>query len=1087
MRCLFVVLLLASVLALGAGTYYSRGNLPIDETSSWRSNRDGSGSSPSGFLLTAHDFIVQDGDSMDAEGTWTLHYNSTVLIETGGKITSGSYNHDIFLSLQAGATYEVTHFTYGSLEIGTLDPASTFIFNKNAGLSIYDDITFGNVTVRAGSVGVAGTNGLTLNGNLKVETGAIFSGGTNSSLTNSIGSIEIDGGTFYGSSGSAGINYNIAGDVVINSGTFYSTYLTGTEDLPANLYYIGGSFENNGTYYARNRAAGGYPSYYFSGCYEALKFANSGTESQCNHYIRLESNAHYTLAGDLYMYDYRTFSVQGYLDAGTCSVRSSSTNDASISISGHVKTAHPGGLFGYGYGTFCILHASSLAMGPESTIEYWTNGSQTFSPHGQYKNVALLGGGVVTLTGEATISTSLLVDSSLAIHGTLNVNGSLNGICGISGSGTLVIGGNGEALYLLTTDINNLTVNRSAGCNLAGNLTVSNLTITLGNLCVGANTLTLNQNLNCYSGTLVTDPASTLVINDNNSGIYLPALSVGTFLLNRASYQTNLNGNLTVYTALVLQSGSLNISTHTLTLYGSFSRVNGSIYAHNGTVAIGPGDTDINWYSSNINSMNLNRPGKRLNLTTYLHINNLNVVAGVFDFSEQNLGINTLALSSSDQFIGNSNSELSVDASGMVVLPPLDIYRLDVSGYGCQVSDYTSVQDLYLYGTLDLGEGASLTVEQTLSGGYGGQLNGANGSNLYYNGSNAQPTTVPRILAGNVFFNRDGTTNIYGLWQIRNSLHLIQGTLNIPADTYLNFFANAAIYRSNGYLDNSGFVVCDGTIDIIYETGLTTGDEIPADTAVLNDLSIPADQVITADRDIHLNGSLNLGQGSTLELEDHTLYLSDSAAVICGADAWIFGRAEQNIGATGFHVPALGLVIEPGPEVSGFAVTHAAASQTLPCGSSINRSWQLEGTFSGSQDLTLIWASSADNALDFSTAEALVLVQPEALWTPVCPTADVSLLDPRQLSVTTEHFSDWTVSTADLLTISVQGLSINQNHDTGQTELTWTHIFGVDHFKVYRSSCPEGPFDTLAGTSETTSFAEAQYGDRVFYRVRAEY
>ena len=48
--------------------------------------------------------------------------------------------------------------------------------------------------------------------------------------------------------------------MVINSGTFYSTYLTGTEDLPANLYYIGGSFENNGTYYARNRAAGGYPS-----------------------------------------------------------------------------------------------------------------------------------------------------------------------------------------------------------------------------------------------------------------------------------------------------------------------------------------------------------------------------------------------------------------------------------------------------------------------------------------------------------------------------------------------------------------------------------------------------------------------------------------------------------------------------------------------------------------------------------------------------------------------------------------------------------------------------------------------------------
>ncbi len=1087
MRCLFVVLLMATVLALGAGTYYSRGNFPIDETSSWRSNRDGSGSSPSGFLLTTHKFIVQDGDSMDAEGTWTLNPNSTVLIETGGQITSGPYNHNMHLSMQAGATYELTHYIYYNLEIGTLDPASTFIFNKNASLPIYDNISFGNVVIRAGSVDVVGTNGLTVNGNLRVETGATFSGGADSSLTNTIGSIEIDGGTFYGSSGSAAITSNIAGDVVINSGTFYATYRSGTEDLPSNLYYIGGSFENNGTYYARNRSAGGYPSYYFSGYYEALKFANSGSDSQSNHYIRLESNSHYTLTGDVYMYDYRTFSVQGYLDAGTCSVRSSSSADASISIAGYVKTAHPGGLFGYGYGTFSILNASSLSLGANSTIEYWTNSSQTFSPHMQYKNVALLGGGTVTLSGEAAIATSLLVDSSLTIPGTLNLNGSLNGICGISGSGSLVIGGTGDALNLLTTDISNLTVNRDAGCNLAGNLTVGNLLIAEGNLYVGANTLTLNQNLNYASGTIVTDPASTLVINDSNSSVYLNALSLGTLRLNRSSHQTHLLGNLTIYTTLELQSGTLDLSAHTLTLYGSLSRIAGTILASTGTVVIGAGNSDIDWHSSSVGTMILNRPGQTIHLTTSLLINNLNLMAGVFDFSDQSLGLNTLLLSGSGQLIGNGNSALTVDAAGQVVLPPLDIYSLDISGYGCQVSNPTTVQDLYLYGTLAVGEGVSVTINHMLYGGYSGYLNGANDSNLYYNGSNAQPVTVPRIEAGNIHFNHGGTTNIYGLWQVRNSLRLIQGTLNIPADAYLNFMGNATVYRSGGFLTNSGSIVYDGALNIVYESGLTTGDEIPANGSVLDHLSLPGGQVILADRDVHLNGALTLESGSLLELSDHVLYLSGSATISSGVDAWIFGRAEQNIGTNGFNAPALGLVIEPGPEILDFKVTHTASGQALPCGSSINRSWLLEGTISGSRCLTLIWAPSADNSLDFNSAEALILVKQGTLWTPAVPAADVSLLDPRQVSVTTQHFSEWTVSTADLMDLPIQNLAINHNQVTCQTELSWTHLFGADHFNIYRSNAPEGPFDTVTGTSETTFYTEPPSGDRAFYKVRAEY
>ncbi len=1090
MRQILCILVILVYSGLSAGTYYSRSSgRDITSTDSWRSNRDGSGSSPSGFLLTAHNYIVQNGHYLNASGTWQLNSNSTVLIETGGKITTGSYDHSIkHLSMQSGGTYEMTHYTYFALDADTLDAASDFVINRDAGgIPIINKYSYGNLIIRQGSAGVGDSLGLKVYGTLSVETAGTFAGGGNYDVTNHINAVEVAGGTFYGSSGTGNVTYNIAGDVSISSGTFYGTYRSGTEDLPNTIYNLGGSFTNSGTYYARNRNAGGCPTYNFSGYYEELDFANSGGETQSCHKIEIMAGSRYTLSGDVYMHDYRPFTIRGILDAGTCSVRSSTSTDMSVAIYGHVKTAHPNGLYAYGSATFCILNPSSLSLASGSTIEYYAVSSQTFSPHLQYRNVVVTGEGNKTIAGSTAVSiaTSLILNGPLVNNGTLVLNGSLGGYCPISGCGSLTIGENAAALNLLPCTQQSVTVNRTPGCNMAGDLITDDLTVSLGTLHIGPNTLTINDELNIYisTGALSGNSASTLVINYGSSEIYLPSLNLGYLTVNRTSYNTIMNGNINVYNILHLQSGILETQSWTLTLYGTVSRVNGSIHALNGTVTIAPGTGDITMPASNIGHLVMNRAGYNCNPSDGQSIGLLEITGGIFAIGTNSMYLYDLSISDGGQFTGGSSSILYVAPTHYMVLPPLELDMLYVSSYYCHLSDPTVVRELYLDGYLYVPDGVSLTINQNLYGNYGGHLQGDLDSHIYYNGINTFEIGVPRVTAGHFHFNHGGTSRIVTLWMINSSLHLDQGVLAVDSTAFLVFGDNATIYRSAGSI--AGVTTFGDIINVVYEADLTTGPEIPGAAAVLQDLLITGGHTVTANRDISLAGNLTLDDSALVELGDCALSLAPGAVITSGLNAWIFGRAEQEIGSGGFNAPALGVVIAPGAEVTGFAVTHKAENQILPYGTSIDRTWSLEGSFTGSREITFLWNSTADNGLDFISEDALVLAKEGLFWKPAGDPADVSLLNPRLMHVTAEHFSDWTVSTAGLLFLPVVNLVLNHNYGTEETELNWSHPFAADHFNIYRSSNPAGPFDTLAGSATGTFWSEPQTGTQNFYQVRA--
>ena len=51
--------------------------------------------------------------------------------------------------------------------------------------------------------------------------------------------------------------------------------------------------------------------------------------------------------------------------------------------------------------------------------------------------------------------------------------------------------------------------------------------------------------------------------------------------------------------------------------------------------------------------------------------------------------------------------------------------------------------------------------------------------------------------------------------------------------------------------------------------------------------------------------------------------------------------------------------------------------------------------------------------------------------------------------------------------------------------LSWTYPISVNHYNIYRSTDPNGPFTELAGTSITPAYTEVLTGSKYFYRITA--
>ncbi len=162
----------------------------------------------------------------------------------------------------------------------------------------------------------------------------------------------------------------------------------------------------------------------------------------------------------------------------------------------------------------------------------------------------------LTQNGDITVQAAMSLSNGIYTIGanTLTLNGSITTTSGILSGGSssnIVIGGSGTTTTLPTVSLNNLILNRVAGISIAENITVAGtLTLTSGNLVLGANTLTLSGTAPVRtSGSIDAAYTGSTLIFTNPAAITLPA----------SLFTGNLN-NLTVNGAGITASGDISVN-----------------------------------------------------------------------------------------------------------------------------------------------------------------------------------------------------------------------------------------------------------------------------------------------------------------------------------------------------------------------------------------------------------------------------------------------------------------------------------------------------------------------------------------------
>lgn len=251
---------------------------------------------------------------------------------------------------------------------------------------------------------------------------------------------------------------------------------------------------------------------------------------------------------------------------GNINVTSTMTMTAgTLSSGGGVISYGSSGLLNYNGSAVQTTSSTEFpAAGGPNTLEI--NNSSTVNLHAS----RTLNGPLNLLNGNFTICTSTLTLNNIIVK----TSGSMTG----STTSDIVFGECTSSTTLPAITLGNLTIDRSPGISMGGDVTVENtLTLTNGIFIIGSNMLALNGQIIYSSGNLSGGAESELTCGGTNTITHINNLELLTLGINRSGGTIIMDDDISVFDQINLDNGTLSIGSNMLTIYGSINQTLGSL------------------------------------------------------------------------------------------------------------------------------------------------------------------------------------------------------------------------------------------------------------------------------------------------------------------------------------------------------------------------------------------------------------------------------------------------------------------------------------------------------------------------------
>lgn len=422
---LSTVIMLSFLISARGNTYYSINNSNPNSTNSWRTNRNGTGSTPSNFN-GGDIFVVQAGHTLTTTANWSIGGNDSKIIIENGAILKANHKItvDIFQALDGGKYVhnDNTALIPGSEERILASNSTVEVNDWNGNNKLPAGTVWGNLII---DIPVHGSN-LNQGGDLTDVAGDLIIRATGNATKEFRLATDQD------------YTLTIGGDLIIEGGILEASSANGNADQKI---ILNGSFIQSGGTFTRSNNNSNVLEFEFNGTNS--NFTRTGgtfTSSYIN--WKVNTSKQLTLNNDFPVGLLRSFTVSGTLDVSNRSITGSGS--FVLNASGKLITSNALGIGG----NLSITGLLSLLNG--ASYEFRTATTTPFPS--------------LLLSVNATnivVAADVTFNKNTTITGTLTLNGGkaiipVNTTVTVS-SGNAVAGSGFDATKHIVTQVNSTT------------------------------------------------------------------------------------------------------------------------------------------------------------------------------------------------------------------------------------------------------------------------------------------------------------------------------------------------------------------------------------------------------------------------------------------------------------------------------------------------------------------------------------------------------------------------------------------------------------------------------------------------------